>query len=157
MKIKIIHILLFVILFSPSLTHADTHWALNGVNLYNTNGGFVGIGTTTPQANLAVVGGNVIFQVHDTNTFGGTIRVGSIDGLSGQWSYDGSANTYFDFAQIFRLRSITGGTSDRFTVTSAGNVGIGTTTPTEKLHVSGNIKLTGNITSDGDICIGYCQ
>lgn len=39
----------------------------------------------------------------------------------------------------------------------AGNVGIGTTTPTEKLEVSGNIKLKGNIVSDGDICIGKCN
>lgn len=40
-----------------------------------------------------------------------------------------------------------------------GKVGIGTTTPAEKLDVNGNIKLSGvgrTITSDGDICIGTC-
>ena len=37
-----------------------------------------------------------------------------------------------------------------------GNVGIGTTGPTEQLDVGGNIKLSGNILSDGDICIGTC-
>ena len=39
----------------------------------------------------------------------------------------------------------------------AGNVGINTAGPTEKLQVEGNIKLNGNITSDGDICIGTCN
>ncbi len=37
---------------------------------------------------------------------------------------------------------------------NSGNVGIGTQTPDEKLEVAGNIKLNGNIVSDGDICIG---
>jgi hypothetical protein len=39
----------------------------------------------------------------------------------------------------------------------AGNVGIDTANPTERLHVEGNIKLNGNLTSDGDICIGSCN
>ena len=38
----------------------------------------------------------------------------------------------------------------------AKSVGVGTKTPTEKLEVAGNIKLSGNILSDGDICIGNC-
>ena len=37
-----------------------------------------------------------------------------------------------------------------------GNVGIGTATPTEKLEVIGNIRLSGSIVSSGDICIGNC-
>ena len=39
-------------------------------------------------------------------------------------------------------------------VSDTGNVGIGTTSPTEKLQVEGTIKVNGNITSDGEICIG---
>jgi hypothetical protein len=46
---------------------------------------------------------------------------------------------------------------ERVRIDSVGNVGIGTTTPSEKLTVSGNIKLSGNLTSDGDICIGMCN
>jgi len=41
-------------------------------------------------------------------------------------------------------------------LTSNGNVGIGDTTPQEKLDVKGNIRLTGNIVSPNDICIGKC-
>ena len=37
-----------------------------------------------------------------------------------------------------------------------GNVGIGTTAPTEKLDVNGNLRVRGNIVSTSDICIGNC-
>lgn len=39
---------------------------------------------------------------------------------------------------------------------SGGNVGIGTESPTEALDVLGNIRLTGDIVSPTDICIGTC-
>ena len=40
---------------------------------------------------------------------------------------------------------------------SVGDVGIGTENPLEKLDVRGNIRLTGNIVSPNDICIGSCS
>ncbi len=40
---------------------------------------------------------------------------------------------------------------------NTGNVGIGTTAPTETLDVNGNLRMRGNITSTGDICIGNCS
>jgi hypothetical protein len=36
------------------------------------------------------------------------------------------------------------------TLDTSGNVGIGTTSPTDKLHVNGNIKLTGELYFDGE-------
>ena len=39
---------------------------------------------------------------------------------------------------------------------SSGNIGIGTTAPTEVLDVNGNLRVRGNIVSTGDICIGNC-
>lgn len=38
----------------------------------------------------------------------------------------------------------------------AGSVGIGVAQPKEALEVKGNVKVSGNIISDGDICIGNC-
>ncbi len=48
-------------------------------------------------------------------------------------------------------------TNVRMMIDHSGNVGVGTTAPTEKLEVNGNFKLSGNMVSDGDICIGNCQ
>jgi len=39
----------------------------------------------------------------------------------------------------------------RMTILSSGDVGIGTTTPNEKLTVVGNISATGNLTASGTI------
>ena len=36
-----------------------------------------------------------------------------------------------------------------------GNVGIGTTSPSEKLHVAGNAKVTGDLAVDGNIAAKY--
>ncbi len=41
---------------------AASQWASNGKNIYNTNGGNVGIGTTTPVAKLQVADSNVVFS-----------------------------------------------------------------------------------------------
>jgi hypothetical protein len=41
--------------------------------------------------------------------------------------------------------------TERMRITSAGNVGIGTNAPTEKLHVVGNGYVTGTLTSGGNI------
>ena len=38
-----------------------------------------------------------------------------------------------------------------------GSVGIGTLLPTAELEVVGDIKLSGSLVSDGDICIGNCD
>ena len=56
---------------------------------------------------------------------------------------------------MFTIGDVNAGLA-RLGIDSTGNIGIGTVNPDEKLHVIGNIKLTGDIVSDNDICIGTC-
>jgi len=63
--------------------------------------------------------------------------------------------TMIDGTGKFVIGDGTAGLS-RLAIDSTGNVGIGHINPTEKLDVLGNIKLSGNIVSDNDICIGTC-
>ncbi|HLL74046.1 MAG TPA: hypothetical protein VK421_02020, partial [Pyrinomonadaceae bacterium] len=46
---------------------------------------------------------------------------------------------------IFSTYSAAAGWLGRLTVSNGGNVGVGTTAPAERLHVEGNLKVTGNI------------
>ncbi len=90
-------------------------------------GGNVGIGTTSPAVAL-----------HVDASGGGIVRVSRIGAGAGvlQMEADGTNGTLAATnAMIFNTNS-----SERLRITSAGNVGIGTTSPTEKLHVYG----TGN-------------
>jgi hypothetical protein len=56
----------------------------------------------------------------------------------------------------FEIRDQTTPRTSFAIVTDSGFVGINTIAPSEQLDVNGNLKLSGNITSSGDICIGSC-
>ena len=61
------------------------------------------------------------------------------------------ANAYKD-SNLFLIED--GDGSGKVVVDSSGNVGIGTTTPTEKLNVSGNVGVTGNVIATGNVTLG---
>ena len=126
----------------------------------NGSSGWAG-GTTGNVANIkganATVsqGGNL--RVLSSTTFG--IDLGGSIALGGQYT----SGFYLDFAQIagrkenatdgsaigylaFATRG-TGNTTERMRITSAGDVGIGTNTPTQKLQVNGAI-IIGNFGSN---------
>lgn len=93
-----------------------------------TNGGFVGIGTSSPSSLFMIRGGAA------TATISSTTNTSNIDLInSTQTTRLGAINT--DFAIMHNG-------SERMRVTATGNVGIGTTTPAQKLSVAGNIEST---------------
>ncbi len=96
----------------------------NGSGISVDESGNVGIGTTAPSGTLEVTRGTAS---SGTAVFGGTNR-------KSHFNYSTAENTY-----------IRGGktSSHVFINDNGGNVGIGTTTPTQKLHISGNSLTTG--------------
>ena len=105
----------------------------------NPLGGNVGIGTTSPGAKLDVTGsyGDVIKVVSGSqNITTNFVAPSTGSGLNNIISTGGEFNIGTSDAQPFDL--VTNSIS-RIAVLSGGNVGIGTTSPNEKLHVAGNI------------------
>jgi hypothetical protein len=128
--------------------------------------GDVGIGTSLPRGDLDVYGRNVVFGAIPT-TIGyagnGYPGVGyNFAGKSdGTWKYLVGDTAYmigmgqgnrmdFNYAPTGTAgNTITWTTA--MTVLNTGLVGMGTTTPSEKLHVIGNILASGTITQSSDI------
>jgi hypothetical protein len=94
----------------------------------------VGIGTTSPAAKLELGSGtlllpnNVFIQQKDSS--GNAKNVAGVN-ASNQYSFGGLDGS----STIDTIRALTAGT-ERMRINSSGNVGIGTTSPSSKFHVS---------------------
>ncbi len=117
----------------------DRCWDMSGSNFYLT-GGNVGIGTNSPEKELHIVGTSNDAEIRITNSAGviGDIGVAA-DGGSAYESFGvGTQSSH-------RFDIYANGGAGRLSIASDGNVGIGTTSPSKKLHIKdGSILITGS-------------
>ena len=119
-----------------------------GENIFNANTGNVGIGTNNPGPNkLAIDGGSLsvngsIKGLGATNYFNGRLGINNP-------SVGASSLAVFGNAAIgdsyFSVNAPANG------LIVQGRLGVGTSTPAEAFHVSGNARIDGGLTLGGDL------
>ena len=105
---------------------------------FMTSSGNIGLGTFSPSNKLVVTS--------DDQIVGEPSAAVTID-----------AEDTSSIALALRAHLSPGEVQTVMTARGNGKVGIGTKYPEESLHVQGNIKVSGSIVSDNDICIGNCN
>jgi hypothetical protein len=117
-----------------AINAANGNWNKSGNDIYNSNNGNVGIGTTTPKEKLEVVGvnaapantgssSNAIVRFHPTGSIGVTDLGMSTSPTTFGWIQPRDNNNY---ANNYNLILNPNG----------GNIGIGTISPTSNLHIA---------------------
>jgi hypothetical protein len=134
---------------SSTTTSYVPRW--NGTSLVDgqiyDNGSNVSIGTTTTTGkfNVEVSSGKYVvpnWGVSGSETILGVYRSNTTDGA--QLRFDGSTPEYTDIGRDnFGNFVVQQNDSKKLVVTPLGNIGIGTTNPTDKVHVVGNVKIDG--------------
>ncbi|MBQ4821403.1 tail fiber protein [Aquimarina sp. MMG016] len=128
---------------SGGTAEANQGWSLIQGNVIYNDTGNVGIGTNSPDEKLHLSFGNLKLQGDSKEYL--TIKFDDLDSatLYEMYAEPGTESLNFD---------ING--QNKFLIRTDGNVGIGTTTPTQKLDVAGNAQISGDLFSTGRIAIG---
>lgn len=113
------------------ITSLQNGWASRIEAMTILGSGNVGIGTTSPSYTLHLSKASDDARLRMSSTTHWDLISGYTSGT-------------FVSSGGFGIRNSTAGTTD-LAITSTGNVGIGTTTPADKLHVNGNILTNENL------------
>ncbi|HXQ70798.1 MAG TPA: peptidase G2 autoproteolytic cleavage domain-containing protein [Pyrinomonadaceae bacterium] len=160
-----------IILCSGGQKAIAQQWSTSSNDIYNSNTGNVGIGTSTPYSRLEIARPGAVTT---TNTYDFTnplITLRNTSATNNNYAGIGFGNS----AASGWLTSAIYGVNENHTatpsghleffvknagnffeamrITAGGNIGVGTTTPGAKLEVVGNVNVTGtgNITAAGTI------
>jgi len=154
--------------FSTNASAYDIYFQKNGnsgTNMIIKDNGNVGVGILTPSNLLHIKGTatqgigvrNSHLIIESAETAG--VDVGAVLKFGGQsgntvnpYSFatiearkeSAVANNYSSYLSFFTIES-NGGSTERMRINGSGNVGIGTTSPSAKLDIVGNVNTTGAI------------
>ena len=116
-------------------------------SLFVSSTGNVGLGTATPVLDLHMSTGDTpAMRLEQTGASGFTAQT---------WDIAGNEANFF-------VRDVTGGSrlpfrirpgapTSSIDIAASGNVGIGTASPQQKLHVAGNTQIDGNLHINGNV------
>ncbi len=141
---KYIFLFSAIMFFASMSLHAQ--WSVNGTHIYNSNTGNVGIGISTPGYLLHVAKNMTAPSIRIQNLGGsGGAAFEMIDNASGaDWKFKATSTGGFKIRDnsngLDVIQVEANSAANVIYVNAAGNLGIGTANPTEKLAVNGNIK-----------------
>ena len=132
---------IIVMLAFLGFNEAMGQWAFNGTNIYNTNSGYVGIGTNNP-AKLLHVGKNMTEPTIMVDNIGGsggaTFRMHDVNS-GADWKFkatnDGGFKIRDNSHSLDVMTFEPNSAANCIYVNSTGNVGLGTNSPTYKLFL----------------------
>lgn len=148
----------FTITRAANATTAASHNSSTPISFYGssdfivTSTGNVGIGTTVPSYKLQVAGGtigldnNQVVRFADTtNATPATLRMSAANNF--QIYNGGSGHIQFTLANDIGVYQFNTGSSptEKMMLSNSGSLGIGTNSPSQKLHVVGNMRVEGTV------------
>jgi hypothetical protein len=149
-------------LWEPTTLPGLGIWQSTSPHIFSLHTGNLGLGTSTPNDEIHILkdANSFVGMTIENKDPGGssTERISFTDEngslafiqLNDDGSISGPAFTLANNRPNGFFQLNTGGTT-RVTVSNAGNVGIGSSVPSQKLHVVGNICATGSIGACSDI------